>query len=121
MNKVNARKRRASRVRLKLRNALLDERRPVLTINRTNQHIYAQVIVYGESSATTIAAASTTGKSFDKSGKTKSELAKIVGLEVAKKAIEKGVKEVSFDRSGFKYHGVVKALADSAREAGLNF
>jgi large subunit ribosomal protein L18 len=83
---------------------------------RSLQHIYAQVI--DDTSGTTLAAASTLG--VDENG-TKSDRARAVGKAIAERAKEKGVTAVVFDRGGYMYHGRIKALADAAREAGLEF
>lgn len=99
-----------------------------LVVNRTSQHIYAQIIKCGDlldnnKNDEVLASASTTSKSF-KALNTKSgniEAAKIIGKEIAEKAKSVGIDEVSFDRSGYMYHGRVQALADSARESGLKF
>ena len=92
-----------------------------LVVNRTPRHIYAQVIS-GENGSV-IASASTVEKAVR--GDVKStgnvDAAKHVGTLVAERALEAGVKQVAFDRSGFKYHGRVQALADAAREKGLQF
>lgn len=95
--------------------------RPRLCVFRSTNHIYAQVV--DDTKGQTIAAASTLDSDIKTQidGKTKSEQAKVVGTSVAQKASGKGVKQVVFDRGGFKYHGRVKALADAAREAGLKF
>jgi large subunit ribosomal protein L18 len=92
-----------------------------LSVHRTAQHIYAQVLA--PDANTTLAAASTLEKDLVKGLKSTSnvEAAKKVGAEIAKRAKEKGVTKVAFDRSGFRYHGRVKALADAAREGGLEF
>jgi large subunit ribosomal protein L18 len=95
--------------------------RPRLCVFRSEKHIYAQVI--NDDLGTTLAAASSTDKELKETlalGSNK-EAAKAVGSLVAKKAIEKGVKEVVFDRGGYIYHGRVKELAEAAREAGLDF
>lgn len=94
---------------------------PRLCVHRTLQHIYAQVI--SANGAEVIACASTLDKTVLAAvkGKGKIALAQAVGEEVAKRAKEKGISSVAFDRSGFKYHGRVKALADAAREHGLLF
>ena len=88
---------------------------PRLSVFCSNSYMYAQVI--NDEKGITVASASDLKA---KKG-TKTERAKVVGVEVAKKAIEKGVKKVVFDRNGFKYTGRVKALADAAREGGLKF
>jgi len=89
--------------------------RPRLSVFRSNQFIYAQII--DDTTGTTIAAASDIST---KKG-TKSERSVIVGTEIAKGALAKGITTVVFDRNGFKYTGRVKSLADSARTAGLKF
>ena len=92
-----------------------------LSVHRTNSHIYAQVI--DATGSHVIAAASTLEK--DVRGSVKNggtiEAAAAVGKRIAEKAKAKGVESVAFDRSGFRYHGRIKALADAAREAGLQF
>ncbi len=95
--------------------------RPRLAVFRSNMHIYAQVI--DDTVGNTLCAASTVEKDIRaKLEKTNDvEAAKAVGEAVAKKAIEKGITTVVFDRGGFVYHGKIQALADAAREAGLKF
>jgi len=95
--------------------------RPRLAVFRSNKHIYAQVI--DDVEGKTLAASSTMEKSVTSGLKTTSdvEAAKAVGADVAKKAKDKGISNVVFDRGGFLFHGRVKALADAAREAGLEF
>lgn len=94
--------------------------RPRLTVFRSNNEIYAQLI--DDVSGKTITGSSSNEKTLSKAkGKSKVEKAKSVGEAIAKKAVEKGIKNVVFDRNGFLYHGRVKALADGAREAGLKF
>jgi large subunit ribosomal protein L18 len=91
-----------------------------LTVHKTNQHIYAQILepVTGR----VCAVASTVSKSFKATGSTSNiDSAKQVGSMLAELAKKAGVKSVAFDRSGFKYHGRVKALADGAREGGIEF
>ena len=92
-----------------------------LTVHRTPQHIYAQIIA--PDAAQTLVAASTLEKELAKGLKSTSnvEAAKKIGQTLAARAKEKGITKVAFDRSGFKYHGRVQALADAAREAGLEF
>jgi large subunit ribosomal protein L18 len=90
-----------------------------LSVNRTPRHIYAQVI---SSSGDQVLASASTLDSSLRSGSTGNvDAAKAVGSLIAERAKAAGVSEVSFDRSGYKYHGRVKALADAAREAGLEF
>ncbi|MFN8299446.1 MAG: 50S ribosomal protein L18 [Chitinophagales bacterium] len=92
--------------------------RPRLAIFRSNKEMYAQLI--DDNSGTTLVAASTRDKDFARTG-TKTEQSKAVGTAIAKKAVEKGLSSVVFDRGGFLYHGRVKALAEGAREGGLQF
>ena len=99
-----------------------NEARPRLSVYRSNKHIYAQVI--DDNAQTTICAASTIDKELkEKSNQLSSDCktSSIVGRLLAKRAIKKGIKQVIFDRGGKIYHGRVKALAEAAREAGLNF
>jgi large subunit ribosomal protein L18 len=116
MDKKTARLRRAKPTRAKLKQ--LGALR--LTVHRTPRHIYAQVV---EPAGRTIAAASTLDKSLRSEVKHGGNVsaAVAVGKLIAERCKEKGIENVSFDRSGFKYHGRVKALADAAREAGLKF
>jgi large subunit ribosomal protein L18 len=92
-----------------------------LTVHRSGRHLYAQVIAPG--GGQTVAAASTVQKdvSKDLSGTCNIEAAKAVGKAIAERSLAAGIEGVAFDRSGFKYHGRIKALADAAREAGLKF
>ena|SRR6185436_5055667 len=97
------------------------EARPRLNVFRSLTHIYAQVI--DDSSGKTLVSASTVDAELKTqvAGKKKTEQAKLVGATLAERAKAKGVKAVVFDRGGYKYHGRVKALADGAREGGLEF
>jgi large subunit ribosomal protein L18 len=97
--------------------------RPRLSVFRSNNHIYAQVI--DDTGGRTLVAASSNepalkGKSLD-DAKGKTGKAAAVGQAIAKRAIEAGIKQVVFDRGGYKYHGRVKALAEAARKEGLGF
>jgi large subunit ribosomal protein L18 len=110
-------KKRQTRTRYKI--ATNSGGRPRLSIFRSGKHIYAQVI--DDRGAVTVAAASTAEK---ESGVTKGynvEAAGSVGKRIAERALAKGIKQVVFDRGGYIYHGRVKALADAAREGGLEF
>lgn len=91
--------------------------KPRLAVFRSNKHIYAQLI--DDTSGVTLASASSMEKSFKDS--VSSEGAKKVGETLAKRAKDKKIQEVIFDRGGFKYHGMVASLADGAREGGLKF
>ena len=114
MDKKSARLRRATRARKKMQE--LGATR--LVINRTPNHTYAQVIT---PNAEVLVSATTTEKAVREmiSYGGNVEAAKVIGKLVAERAIEKGVTKIAFDRSGFQYHGRVAALADAAREAGL--
>jgi len=109
-------KRRAERTRIRLRS--LANGRPRLSVFRSSKNIYAQVI--DDERGVTLASASSLEGEKAAKGADKDAAAR-VGALVAQRAIEKGVKDVVFDRGGYIYHGRVKALADAAREAGLNF
>ncbi len=117
MNKKQTRIRRARRTRAKIRELGV----PRLTVHRTPRHIYAQVI--GAVGNQILASASTLEAEVRKGIKNGGnvEAAAIVGARIAEKAKAVGIDTVAFDRSGFRYHGRVKALADAAREAGLKF
>jgi large subunit ribosomal protein L18 len=92
-----------------------------LTVFRSGRHIYAQVI--SSEDGHVIAAASTLQKDVksELKGTSNKEAAKVVGKKVAERAVDAGIKEVAFDRSGYRYHGRIKELADAAREVGLSF
>ena len=96
--------------------------RPRLTIYRSLHHVYAQII--DDTKSRVVASSSTLSPELRdelKSVKSKKEVAKKVGVAIAQKALQNNVKMVVFDRSGYAYHGVVKSLAEGAREAGLKF
>ena len=111
--------RRKARVRRSLRRAQGD--RPRLSVFRSSKQIYAQII--DDSKGLTLASASSIDAELKASLKKGTDVAAAaeVGKLVAKRAIEAGIKDVVFDRGGYIYHGRIKALADAAREAGLNF
>lgn len=109
--------RRRMRVRTSIRKNAKGQ--PRLSIHRTGQHMYAQVI--DDLSGKTLAAASTLDKDLKGKAKANREGAGAVGKLVAERAKKAGIKKVVFDRGGFIYHGRVKALADGAREGGLEF
>ena len=115
--KREARLRRARKARAHIRRL----GRPRLTVFRSGRHIYAQIIDSEDGSV--VAAASTVQKELKAGLKSTSnkEAAAAVGKAIAEKAAEAGIKEVAFDRSGYRYHGRVKELADAAREVGLSF
>jgi large subunit ribosomal protein L18 len=117
MDKKSSRIRRSRKTRAKIRELAVDR----LTIHRTPRHTYAQIIS-GETGKV-VATASTVSKEMkgDLKYSGNVEAAEAVGKAIAEKAKSAGIETVAFDRSGFKYHGRVKALADAAREAGLKF
>ena len=96
------------------------ETKPRMSVFRSNKQIYVQ-IVNDLSGETVVSASSKVGDIAGQTGINKSEQAKLVGKLIAEKALEKGIKEVIFDRNGYLYHGRVKSLADAARENGLKF
>jgi large subunit ribosomal protein L18 len=107
---------------MKIRNKISGTtERPRLAVFRSNNHIYAQII--DDVKGTTLVSASTVEKAVKETLEKTNDVAAAVavGTAVAKKAVEKGITEVVFDRGGFVYHGKIKALADAAREAGLIF
>ena len=90
-----------------------------LSIFKSNNHIYAQII--NDEKGITLVSASSLEKSIRTEKKNKKELAERIGKEIAKRSIENGIKEVAFDKGKYKYHGIIKILADAARAGGLNF
>ena len=117
LDKKQNRLRRARKARAKISELEVNR----LSVHRTPRHIYAQVI--GPDGGTVLVSASSLEKEVRKGVKTGGnvEAAAIVGARIAEKAKAAGIDTVAFDRSGFRYHGRVKALADAAREAGLKF
>ena len=108
--------RKKDRIRYKLKK-VTDRKR--LSVFRSNNHIYAQVI--NDEIGVTLVSASSIEKNIRVQKQTKKELAEKIGLEIAKRSIEKGIKDVAFDKGKYKYHGIIKILAEAARSAGLNF
>ena len=117
LDKKQNRMRRARKARAKIRELAVHR----LSVHRTPRHIYAQIIA--PDGGTVLAAASTVEKDVKASTENtgNAAAAAIVGARIAEKAKAAGIDTVAFDRSGFRYHGRVKALADAAREAGLKF
>jgi large subunit ribosomal protein L18 len=117
MNNVNNRLRRARKTRAKIAELKVTR----LSVHRTNTHIYAQIIA--ETGDKVLASASTVEASVRKKVKNGGnvEAAAVIGKLIAEKAKKAGITTVAFDRSGYKYHGRIKALADAARENGLSF
>ena len=119
VSKAERRLRRQSRVRKKIRGS---SEMPRLCVSRSNKHVYAQII--DDTIGSTLAEASSLSKDFRAEagilGANKKGAA-LVGDVIAKRALEKGIKKVVFDRNGFLYHGRVKSLSEAARAAGLEF
>ena len=115
-NNANRRQRRRWHIRKKISGTAL---RPRLSVFRSAKHIYAQLI--DDESGKTLVAASTVEKAAEGSKASTVEGAALVGKLVAEKATKAGISKVVFDRSGYKFHGRVKSLADAARENGLQF
>ena len=115
LSREEARKNRKTRIRKKVNGS---PERPRLVVYRSTKHIYAQII--DDLAGATLASASTLSLEGDNTRLTV-ENAKLVGKKVAEEAIKKSITSVVFDRNGFVYHGRIKAVADGAREGGLNF
>ena len=115
IDKKVSRQRRAKRARMRIREQGVTR----LCVNRTPRHIYAQIITGDGDSV--VASASPLEKDLRSGSTGNIDAASVVGKLVAERAVAAGVTSVAFDRNGFKYHGRVKALADAAREAGLEF
>ena len=114
---MNKSSRRKNRVKYKLKR---NSSRNRLSVFKSNNHIYAQVI--DDEKSRTLASASSLEKNFrEKSDISKKQMAEKIGAEIAKRSLEKGIKTVVFDRGKYKYHGIVKIFAESARNAGLKF
>tara|TARA_B100000575_G_C22679989_1_gene413590 strand:+ start:199 stop:531 length:333 start_codon:yes stop_codon:yes gene_type:complete len=90
-----------------------------LTVFRSNNHLYAQLI--DDKKGITLASSSSIEKSIKDKKLQRKEIAELIGKEIAKKIISKGIEKVAFDRGKYKYHGLIKILADAARSEGLNF
>ena len=108
---------RKNRIRFKIKKVSSRKR---LTVFRSNNHIYAQII--NDEIGKTLASVSSLEKIFkNKKNFSKKDLAEQIGKEIAKRSIEKGIKEVAFDKGKYKYHGIIKILAEAARVGGLDF
>ena len=108
---------RKNRIRFKLKKVSARKR---LSVFRSNNHLYAQII--NDEEGATLASVSSLEKSFqNKKNKSKKKLAEDLGKEIAKRSIKNGIKEVAFDTGKYKYHGIIKILADAARKDGLDF
>lgn len=122
MRKNKVKTERRNKIRRRIRSTIRGTaERPRLSIFKSNKHTYLQLI--NDRDNLTLMSASTKSADLQKDldGKSGIEAAKVVGTALAKAATDQGIKKVVFDRSGYKYHGIVKAAADSAREGGLDF
>jgi large subunit ribosomal protein L18 len=117
--KVKSQRRQNIRYRIRRKVGTGSAQAPRLSVFRSNNEIYVQLI--DDDNGQTIAAASSKDKDIAVQKGTKTEKSKLVGAAIARKATELGLKEVRFDRGGYLYHGRVKAVADGAREGGLQF
>ena len=109
-------KNRAEKIRYKLKQI---SKRKRLTVFKSNMHIYAQLI--DDSNGVTLASVGSVQASIKEKKLSKKETAELIGKEIAQKIISKGIKDVAFDRGKYKYHGLIKILAEAARNEGLNF
>lgn len=116
LNKRQSRTRRAKRTRCKIRDLEMTR----LCVHRTPRHVYAQVTT-ADGAKTLVSASTLDNELKDLKSSGNRDAAKAVGQLVAKRALKAGIKAVAFDRSGYRYHGRIKALADAARETGLEF
>lgn len=113
---------RRNKIRRRIRSTIRGtSKRPRLCVYKSNNHVYAQLV--NDLDAVTLASASTNSEDMKErfADSSKTEAAGEIGKIIAEKAQEQGINKAVFDRSGYKYHGVVKALADGAREGGLDF
>jgi large subunit ribosomal protein L18 len=117
--KVKSQRRQNIRHRIRRRVGEGNAQTPRLSVFRSNNEIYVQLI--DDNKGETLASASSKDKDIVAQKGTKTEKSKLVGVAIARKASELGLKEVRFDRGGYLYHGRVKAIADGAREGGLQF
>jgi len=120
MEALKKKSKRRTRIKLGIRKKISGSpEKPRLTVFRSNKEIYAQLI--DDIGGNTLISASSMQKGFEKKGKTKIEIAKMVGKVLAEEAIKTNITTVVFDRNGYLYHGRVKSLAEGAREGGLIF
>jgi len=120
MNKVKRKKQRRDKIRRRIRSSIRGTKdRPRMSVFKSNKHIYAQLID-DINSHTLVAVSSLSNDIEDQvNGKTGDEQAQIIGKHLADKALSANIKKVVFDRGGYKYHGQIKAIAEAAREGGL--
>lgn len=122
MNKNKQKTERRNKVRRRIRATIRGTaERPRLSVYKSNKHVYAQLV--DDLTGNTLAFSSTQNEELakDLNDKSKTEGARLVGEHLAELAKEKGIDKAVFDRSGYRYHGVIKALAEAAREGGLDF
>lgn len=115
MHRIEPREKRHKRIRKKIFGT---EERPRLSVFRSNRHIYAQII--DDVKGITLASVSSLEKGLN-TGNVNNEVSKQIGILIGKRSVEKGIIKIVFDRSGYKYHGNIKALSEGARESGLEF
>jgi len=113
-SKSDSRIRRAAKTRIRIS----QQDKPRLSVFKSSQNLYAQIF---DSTGSTVLVSASTNEKADKMSSKNLSSAKAIGQKIAERAIEAGIKKVVFDRSGYKYHGRIKAIAESAREAGLEF
>lgn len=122
MKKNKVKKQRRDKIRRRVRATIRGTaERPRLSIFKSNKHVYLQLINDRDNLTITAVSTKTADLQKDLKDKTSVESAKIIGEALAKVAIDQGIKKVVYDRSGYKFHGIVKAAADGAREGGLDF
>ena len=109
-------KTRSQKVRFKIKKV---SKRNRMTVFKSNNHLYVQLI--DDSKGVTIASSGSIQSSIKNKNLKRKEIAELIGKDIAKKIISKGIKEVAFDRGKYKYHGLIKIIADAARSEGLNF
>tara|TARA_B100001029_G_scaffold53957_1_gene43335 strand:- start:8815 stop:9162 length:348 start_codon:yes stop_codon:yes gene_type:complete len=113
-SKSDSRMRRAAKTRIRIS----QQDKPRFSVFKSSQNLYAQIF---DSTGSTVLTSASTIEKEEKLNANNLDSAKVIGQKIAQRAIEMGIKKVVFDRSGYKYHGRVKAIAESAREAGLEF
>ncbi len=113
-SKSDSRIRRAAKTRIRIS----QQDKPRLSVFKSSQNLYAQIF---DATGSNVLASASTNEKADKMTANNLSSAKVIGQKIAERAIEAGIKKVVFDRSGYKYHGRIKAIAESAREAGLEF
>lgn len=122
MDKNTKKNLRRDRIRRRIRSTIRGTKsRPRLCVFKSNKHVYAQLVDDREARTLVASSSESTNLREELEDKSRKERAEVVGADLAKMANEKGITKAVFDRSGYKYHGVIKALAEGAREGGLDF